>query len=155
MKFLKWGLSCVASAIIGYLIGFYFDGVTKINPNIQKLGNKMDSLTMHTKIAVEHINYYPSDGISCKVGYNAKLEDHIASIATNNIYGLKDGDRIYITYKKSFGSSSQLVMIQTFENSPESRADFFLNTKIFDELGIKGNSIYQGVFNMYFKKLHE
>ena len=155
MNLLKWGLSCFGSAIIGYLIGFYFDGITKINPNIKNLGDKMDSLTRQAKIAIDHINYYPNDGISCKVGYNPTLEDHIASVAANNQYGLKDGDRIYVIYKKSFGLNSQLVMIQTFENSPESSADIFLNKKMFGELGIDGKTIYKGVFNMYFKKIKE
>lgn len=126
-----------------------------IDTKIDSLSVCLDGFHKETSIAVKHINYMAEDGIKCKIGYNDNLDEHVACTTANNRYGLAEGDRIYITNKKSFGRYSQLVMVQIIEEVPKSSADLFVNKNTLRELGIQGNNIFKGIFTMSLQKLKD
>lgn len=154
---------CILGILLGGLFSFWLDKMSNVNPKIDKMLLQIDSLSCAVKkldkeahIVTEHITYKPFDGEDCKVGYNPNLEDNIASVTPDNPHGLREGDRISITYKKGFSIKTQIVMVQINSQGKEnSDADIFLNIKTFKELGIEGKERFRGVFPMSFKKIRD
>lgn len=153
-------ISALVSGVVGYLIGFYLDGFTRIGPTMNTIEAKVDSLSNcvngyheDASAVIDHINYSIDDGMKCKVGYNDRLDEHVACTTPNNRYGLAEGDRIHIINKKSFGRYSQMVIIQIIEEAPKSSADLFVNKNTLRELGIQGNNLSKGIFTMSLQKM--
>lgn len=154
-----WILGCIGSAIIGWLIGFFFDFICVIKPSLETTNQQIDSINCSIKGINENISsiedrylHKPTKGEICKVGYSADLKANTASVFIGNSLGLKKRDMLQITNEKGFQSLGLTITVDVTDRRPNnSEADIFLSKEAMQNLGITGNEIYKGIFEMQYK----
>lgn len=164
-KWKKWRdiiVSTSISAIIGGVVGFYFDGFMRINPQIKNLEAKIRELTnsiqeyhKDAEVSIDCITYRSVKGLECKIGINDNVADHFISVTSNNPHNLKQGDKIYLLNENESDLCiyTKVAFVQiVHEVNNESSAEFFMNRKMLKRLGIEGNNLSKGVFVIHFKK---
>lgn len=151
-------LSAIASAIIGYLVGFNMDGFTKIKPTVQHtdslvcvLNNNVTNYRHEVNHVSRNIFHDSNFGRKCKIGLNPKLPNHFISVAaSNNPYNLEQDEKVYITWENKDDRCfyTKEAFVQISDNSPKSEAIFFMNKRMLSLIGINSNGIHE----IYFKR---
>ncbi len=153
--------SAIISAVIGYFIGFCLDSHIRIQPELEIINNRIDSLAYNlalyhedANVAIKYVEYNPPSGTPCKVGINNNIKDHFVAVDAENSHGLKPGDIIYLINEneRDFSISTKIVFVQIVKDSPKSSADFFLNKAMLKSLNIGPEKLSQGVFTIHYKR---
>lgn len=146
-------LSSVISVFIGITIGYWLNGLIKVEPKIDTLNDKLKEHCDKTEIALKHIVYETNKGTLCKVGINPTLDDHIVSITAKEAKGFEQGETIFIIYYKPGAWKAIRCDIEIVDEDNKSEAKFFINEKMCEELGFdKEVAKKKGTLNMYFKR---
>lgn len=157
LKYIKYLLVLMigACSVIGIFSVLYY------NPNIQKQLEIRDDIIKKMSIEIDSLNILnrsllnESSKIACKVGYSSELRSNQVSVMENNRLNLKKGDRILVI--NEFGlnviSTECIVGKVEYAHKNDSDADIFLSKDCIRFLTSQRKIQYEGVFNMYLRKI--
>lgn len=160
-KYIKPTIAYLISGFVGYLLGFYLDGCTNLKHNVNAINNNIkgiaDSLSLYrneANISIDYIKYNSSNGTTCKIGINNKLQDHFVAVSKEKSHGLKQGEKIYLinVNESEFSIYTKIAFVQIMKDSPKSNADFFVNKTMLKRLNIDRGKESQGIFTIYYKQ---
>lgn len=145
--------------IVCTIVGIFF--MSYYNPNMQKQLKTRDKVIEKLTQEADTLNSLNKSLLSetaktpCKVGYSSKLVNNQVSVFSNNRFGLKRGDRILIINEFGMNRISTECVISTVEQveNNNSNADLFLSKDCIRFLTSQKKVKYEGVFNMYFRKI--
>ena len=154
-KQLGW---CILSALIGVLLGFYFDFFTHVGPDIGSMKNTLSDISKSSQSIDESIVEIKDccftcdqEGYSCIVGVSSEMEGNYVSVYKGNKLNLKSGDVIYITnpYGKFTPTVKFMVYFMEESTSNNSTADLYVSRAGIDKLDVSPRDVKRkGVFNM-------
>ena len=157
VKYIKYLLVLLigACSIIGIFSVLYY------NPNIQKHLEIRDDVIKKMSIQIDSLNVLnnsllnESSKIACKVGYSSELRSNQLSLMENNRLNLKKGDRILVINEFGLNVISTECIVSKVENTYKSNssADLFLSKDCIRFLTSQRKIQYEGVFNMYVRKI--
>lgn len=153
-------LGAIASGYIGYLIGFHVEVSTTVNDNIDTIKTEITNISAcikdyHEEVqsATKNISYNTRNGIKCDVGVNNNIKNYFVTVsALHNPHNLKQDDKLYFICENKNDRSLYCVeaYVDIVEVSPDSKAEFFLNNRMFEILGIK---YPRGIYSLFFKRI--
>ena len=151
-------LWCLASAVAGVLLGFYFDFFMHVGPDIESIKDELCSISKSSGSIDESIqiikSYYikrDEEGCACVVGVSSEMEGNYVSVYKGNKLNLKSGDIIFITnpYGKFTPTVKFVVYFMEENTSNKSVADLYVSRAGIDKLDISPRDVKRkGVFNM-------
>lgn len=154
-KWLNVIISSIISGFIGLTIGYWWNGLIKIEPVMNELKKCMEQHCNAAQVAIDHITYNSNEGIICKVGINPTLDDHIVYVVADDKNNLKNGESIFLINHSEGGWSMNTIrlFVKIVPKEPTSNATFFINEKMIRRLGItRKNPEKKGIYDMYFKR---
>jgi len=149
---------CLFSALVGVVIGFYFDFFTHVGPDIESIKDELhniskssESIDNSIQIIMNSIIKRDEKGYACVVGVSSEMEGNYVSVYKGNKLNLKSGDIIYITnpYGKFTPTVKFVVYFMEENTSNTTKADLYVSREGIDKLDISPRDVKRkGVFNM-------
>lgn len=128
--------------------------IRELKKDIRELKDASIRMTDHFNTIDDHLVNRPDEGIACKVGLNSLNTGYVASVYSDNPYGLKTHH--FITMFNKTGESGRFVTVvismEPGLKKSDDTADIYLSEACFEALGI--DPVFarkKGVHNMTFK----
>ena len=122
-----------------------------INSNIQKINDDIQKMFTSQQDVENRYTKKDIDGMDCKVGVSKEMiGNQIAVPVSNNKFGLKGADKIYITNPFSPYIPTMVFIVRLKQVDPKrpTDGDFFVSKDAMIKLDIDPSNFSKGLFDM-------